>query len=70
VKRNLAKAERLPPGGLAVIRDGDPGEPEVSLSPLSYLYSHRERRAVARAGARRHVDRHRRGGEGKPDKSK
>jgi hypothetical protein len=41
VKRNLAKAERIPPGGLVVIRDGDPGEPEVSLSPLAYLYSHR-----------------------------
>ena len=41
VKRNLAKAERIPPGGLVVIRDGDPGEPEVTLSPLSYLYSHR-----------------------------
>ena len=41
VKRNLAKAERIPPGGLVVIRDGDPGEPEVCLSPLTYLYSHR-----------------------------
>ena len=41
VKRNLAKAERIPPGGLVVIRDGDPGEPEVSLSPLTYLFSHR-----------------------------
>ena len=41
VTRNLAKAERSPPGGLVVIRDGDPGEPEVSLSPLTYLYSHR-----------------------------
>jgi hypothetical protein len=41
VKRNLAKAERISPGGLVVIRDGDPGEPEVSLSPLTYLYSHR-----------------------------
>jgi hypothetical protein len=41
VKRNLAKAERIPPGGLVVIRDGDPGEPETSLSPLTYLYSHR-----------------------------
>ena len=41
VKRNLVKAERIPPGGLVVLRDGDPGEPEVSLSPLTYLYSHR-----------------------------
>lgn len=41
VKRNLAKAERIPGGGLVVIRDGDPGEPEVTLSPLTYHYEHR-----------------------------
>lgn len=41
VKRNQAKPERIPPGGLVVIRDGDPGEPEVMLSPLVYVYSHR-----------------------------
>ncbi len=41
VKRNLDKPERIPPGGLVIIRDGDPGEPEVLLSPLSYTYSHR-----------------------------
>lgn len=41
VKRNLAKADRIPPGGLVIIRDGDPGEPEVMLSPLLYVYTHR-----------------------------
>jgi hypothetical protein len=41
VKRNLAKPERIPPGGLVVIRDGEPGEPDVTLSPVSYLYTHR-----------------------------
>jgi hypothetical protein len=41
VKRNLAKPERVPPGGLVIIRDGDPGEPEVTLSPLTYIYTHR-----------------------------
>ncbi len=41
VKRNLDKPERIPPGGLVIIRDGDPGEPQVLLSPLSYTYSHR-----------------------------
>jgi hypothetical protein len=41
VKRNLVKPERIPPGGLVIIRDGDPGEPEVELSPLAYIYSHR-----------------------------
>ena len=41
VKRNLAKPERVPPGGLVIVRDGDPGEPEVTLSPLIYIYTHR-----------------------------
>ncbi len=41
VKRNLDKPERIPAGGLVIIRDGDPGEPDVLLSPLSYTYSHR-----------------------------
>lgn len=41
VRRNLDKPERIPPGGLAIVRDGDPGEPEVLLSPLMYLYTHR-----------------------------
>ncbi|HXF88311.1 MAG TPA: hypothetical protein VNK48_08165 [Xanthobacteraceae bacterium] len=41
VRRNLAKPERIPAGGLAIVRDGDPGEPEVLLSPLTYLYAHR-----------------------------
>lgn len=33
--------ERVPAGGLLILRDGDPGEPEVTLSPLRYLYQHR-----------------------------
>lgn len=41
MKRNLDKPERIPAGGLVIVRDGDPGEPEVLLSPLSYTYSHR-----------------------------
>jgi hypothetical protein len=41
VRRNLAKPERISPGGLVVVRDGDPGDPEVMLSPLVYVYNHR-----------------------------
>lgn len=41
VKRNLDKPERIPPGGLVIIRDGEPGDPEVLLSPLTYVYAHR-----------------------------
>ena len=40
-RRNAAKPERIPAGGLVIIRDGDPGDPEVHLSPLTYIYTHR-----------------------------
>ena len=33
--------ERIPAEGLLILRDGDPGEPEVTLSPLRYHYQHR-----------------------------
>lgn len=33
--------ERLPPEGLLILRDGEPGEPEVTLSPMCYHYEHR-----------------------------
>lgn len=33
--------ERIPAAGLLILRDGDPGEPEVTLSPLAYHYRHR-----------------------------
>jgi hypothetical protein len=33
--------ERIPPSGLIILRDGQPGEPEVTLSPLRYHYQHR-----------------------------
>lgn len=32
---------RPPAGGLLIVRDGIPGEPEVTLSPLIYEYRHR-----------------------------
>lgn len=31
---------RVPSEGLAVVRDGDPGAPEVDLSPPSYRFDH------------------------------
>ena len=33
--------ERIPATGLIILRDGKPGEPEVTLSPLTYFYQHR-----------------------------
>lgn len=41
VQRNREKPERASPGGDVDIEDGDPGEPEVDLSPLSYNFAHR-----------------------------
>jgi hypothetical protein len=41
VRRNEALPEKLPTTGLVVLRDGDPGEPEILLSPLSYSWRHR-----------------------------
>jgi hypothetical protein len=32
--------ERVPTAGLLILRDGEPGEPEVTLSPLRYHYQH------------------------------
>lgn len=41
VKREEPLPEKVPTGGLIILRDGDPGEPEVLLSPLTYLWQHR-----------------------------
>ena len=39
--RNATLPERIPSGGIAILRDGDPGRPEVLLSPATYIYEHR-----------------------------
>ena len=45
--------ERVPAAGLLILRDGEPGEPEVTLSPLCYHYQHRaEIEAVVQGAAR------------------
>ncbi|MCF6317407.1 MAG: acyl-CoA transferase [Marinosulfonomonas sp.] len=41
VLREEVLPERLPAGCLVILRDGDPGTPEVTLSPLQYHYEHR-----------------------------
>jgi hypothetical protein len=33
--------ERVSANGLLILRDGEPGDPEVTLSPLRYHYQHR-----------------------------
>lgn len=45
--------ERAPAAGLLILRDGEPGEPEVTLSPLRYHYQHRaEIEAVVQGSSR------------------
>ena len=39
--RGEVLAERMPADGLLILRDGEPGEPEVTLSPPAYHYQHR-----------------------------
>ena len=41
VLRGEVLPERVPSAGLLILRDGEPGEPEVTLSPLAYHYQHR-----------------------------
>ena len=41
VLRGEVLPERIPPSGLMILRDGNPGEPGVTLSPLIYHYQHR-----------------------------
>jgi hypothetical protein len=41
VMRNGNLPERIPTGGLVILRDGEPGEPAVLLSPPEYVYEHR-----------------------------
>lgn len=52
--RDEALPERIPAAGLIILRDGQPGEPEVTLSPLRYHYQHRaELELVVQAGSGR-----------------
>jgi hypothetical protein len=46
VLRGEVLPERIPPSGLMILRDGNPGEPGVPLSPLMCHYQHRAKLAV------------------------
>jgi hypothetical protein len=62
VLRGEVLPERIPANGLIILRDGKPGEPEVTLSPLTYFYEHRAGRVMrlGRGGsARTHRSAHR-----------
>lgn len=52
--RDEVLPERIPAAGLIILRDGQLGEPEVTLSPLRYHYLHRaELEVVVQAGTGR-----------------
>jgi len=52
--RDEVLPERIPTAGLMILRDGQPGEPEVTLSPLRYHYQHRaELEVVVQTGTGR-----------------
>jgi hypothetical protein len=51
VLRDEVLPERIPPAGLIIMRDGQPGEPEVTLSPLRYHFQHRAELEVIIQGA-------------------
>jgi hypothetical protein len=38
VLRNEVLPAKIPAGGLVIVRDGDLGEPEVTLNPVSYHF--------------------------------
>jgi hypothetical protein len=54
VLRDEVLPERIPTAGLIILRDSQPGAPEVTLSPLRYHYQHRaELEVVVQAGTGR-----------------
>lgn len=54
VLRGDVLPERIPPAGLMILRDGEPGEPGVTLSPLVYHYQHRaELEVIVQSGTAR-----------------
>ena len=55
VLRGGVLPERVPAAGLLILRDGNPGEPEVTLSPRMYHYQHRAEIEAVVQGASRDV---------------
>jgi hypothetical protein len=41
VRRNEVLPEKVPAAGLVILRDGDPGEADVTLNPRTEFYAHR-----------------------------
>lgn len=58
VHRNIAAdtVVAVPAGGLIILRDGDPGEPEVVLGLISYHYEHEVEVEIFAQGPRAGLD--------------
>lgn len=41
VRRNEVLPEKVPAAGLVILRDGEPGEPDITLNPRTEFYVHR-----------------------------
>ncbi|SDE90190.1 acyl-CoA transferase [Limimaricola pyoseonensis] len=41
---------RVPPSGLLILRDGEPGEPEMTMGPLTWHYEHRAEAEIYLSG--------------------
>jgi len=41
VRRSEVLPEKVPAAGHVILRDGDPGEPDVTLNPRTEFYAHR-----------------------------
>jgi hypothetical protein len=41
VKRNETLPQAVPAAGLVILRDGEPGEPDITLNPIHFYYNHR-----------------------------
>jgi hypothetical protein len=41
LRRNDVLPTKISPRGLVILRDGDPGDPETTMSPLLYHFQHR-----------------------------
>lgn len=55
VLRGEVLPERVPTDGLVILRDGDPGDPEVTMSPLAYHYRHKVELEVVVQGVNRDI---------------
>ena len=41
VRRNEVLPAKVPAAGLVILRDGEPGEPDITLNPRTEFYAHR-----------------------------